>query len=300
MVKRNPAGMHMESAENSPGAGTTRFRLSGAKALSPSYNSKNVIQQRNHLPATVAAVLLTALPLVSQAPPPPAPPAPRPQPALYRNLIVLDPAHGGRDKGSQISANSAEKEVTLAFAQRLRPALVAQGFTVVSTRDSDPADELTTDQRAGTANHVRPLACILLHAAPAGSGVHIVTSSLVPPETTPPPGRAVMWNRAQAPVIPMSLRLANEVGLTLEAANLPVLLMRSSVPPLDNLTCPAVAVELAPLKGSSKNATSAADAGYQQRVANAIAAGLASFRTHNAPPPNAIPSMASPRAGVAP
>jgi N-acetylmuramoyl-L-alanine amidase len=256
-----------------------------------------VIQQRIHLSAAVAAVLLTALPLSSQAPPSP---APRPLPALYRNLIVLDPAHGGRDKGAQLSVSAAEKDVTLAFAQRLRPALVAQGFTVVSTRESDPADELTTDQRAGTANHTRPVACLLLHAAPAGSGVHIVTSSLAAPETAASPGRALAWNRAQAAMIPMSLRLANEVGLTLQTAHLPVLLMRASVPPLDSLICPAVAIEVAPLRGSGKNLTSAADAGYQQRIANAIAAGLASFRAHNAPPPNSTPSPAQPRAGATP
>lgn len=258
------------------------------------YNPENVIHQRNHLPAAVAAVLLTASPLASQAPPA-APSPPKPQPALYRNLIVLDPAHGGRDKGAQLSASAAEKDVTLAFAQRLRPALVAQGFTVVSTRDSDPPDELETDQRAGMANHNRPLACIVLHAAPAGSGVHIVTSSL--PASGPSAGRALTWNKAQAPAIAMSTRLANEVGLALDAAHLPVLMLRASVPPLDNLICPAIAVELAPLENTSKNATSAADTAYQQRAINAIAAGVASFRTHNAPPPTPAPA---PRTGVAP
>jgi N-acetylmuramoyl-L-alanine amidase len=260
-----------------------------------------VIHQRNHLFTAVAAVLLTATPLPSQAPSPvpqvAGPTAPRPLPALYRNLIVIDPAHGGRDKGAQLSSSAAEKDVNLAFAQRLRPALVAQGFTVVSTRDSDPSDELTTDQRAGTANHVRPLACIILHAAPAGSGVHIISSSLSAPETGSP-GRALVWNKAQAPVVPMSVRLANEVGLAADAAHLPVLLMRASVPPLDNLICPAVAIELAPLR-DAKNATFASDASYQQRAANAIAAGIASFRTHNAPPPTTTPAT-MPRTGVTP
>ncbi|HMF59219.1 MAG TPA: N-acetylmuramoyl-L-alanine amidase [Vicinamibacterales bacterium] len=246
----------------------------------------------------VAAVLLTAIPLPSQAPSPVPPSAPRTLPGFYRNLIVLDPAHGGRDHGAQLSSSAVEKDVTLAFAQRLRPALVAQGFTVVSTRDSDPPDELTSDQRAGTANHVRPLACIVLHAAPAGSGVHIVSSSLPAPETGAS-RRALVWNKAQAPTVPMSLRLANEIGLAVDAAHLPVLLMRASIPPIDNLICPAIAIELAPLKGSSTNVTFANDAGYQQRAVNAIAAGLASFRTHNAPPPTTPPGTA-PRTGATP
>lgn len=186
-------------------------------------------------------------PPVGTAPPQPAPP-PKPLPAFYRNLIVLDPAHGGRDNGAQLSSNAVEKDVTLALVQKLRPALVAQGFTVAATRDSDPPDELTTDQRAGTANHVRPLACIIVHASSAGSGVRIISSSLAETDAKVPSGRALAWGKAQVPVITMSLRLANETGLALDAAQLPVLLLRASVPPIDNLICPAIAIELGPLK----------------------------------------------------
>ncbi|RZU40072.1 N-acetylmuramoyl-L-alanine amidase [Edaphobacter modestus] len=238
-----------------------------------------------------------------QAPPAAAGPAmqpaapPKPPPAFYRNLIVLDAAHGGRDNGAQLSSSAVEKDVTLAFAQKLRPALTAQGFTVVVTRDSDPPEELTTDQRAGTANHVRPLACLVIHAAATGSGVHLVSSSLPESVAKSTSGRALVWNKAQAPVVGMSLRLANEVGLTIDAAQLPVLLLRASVPPLDNLVCPAIAIELAPLKTSSGTSTAATDSGYQQRAATAIAAGLASFRNHNAPAPPATPGLL-PRPGV--
>ena len=263
-----------------------------------SHTPQTVTQIRKYILTLVMFALVSgtrSLPAQAQGTPHPLPlaggavqpaPPPKPLPAFYRNLIVLDPAHGGRDNGAQLSNSSVEKDVTLAFAQRLRPALIAQGFTVVTTRDSDPSDELTTDQRAGTANHVRPLACIVIHAAATGSGVHIVSSPLQPVDTKTY-GRALAWNKAQASVVAMSLRLANEAGLMLEAAHLPVLMIRASVPPVDNLTCPAIAVELAPLKQSSSKETLATDPGYQQRVAAAIAEGVASFRTHNAPPPQA-------------
>lgn len=198
-------------------------------------------------------------------------------------MIILDPAHGGPDTGAPLANSTAEKNVTLTFAQRLRPALTAQGFTVAMTRDSDPASELTTDQRAGIANHDRPIACIVIHATSTGTGVHLVSSSL--PEGNSSLNRVLPWNQAQAAVLPMSLRLANEVGLALDAAHIPVLLLRASAPPIDNLICPAVAIEIAPLKSSPKNATAPTDATYQQHVIDAIAAGLASFRTHNAPAP---------------
>lgn len=213
-----------------------------------------------------------------------APTTPKPAPAFYRNLVVLDPAHGGRDSGAQMSGTTAEKDVTLAFAQKLRPALVAQGFTVVTTRDSDPADELATDVRAGIANHNRPLVCLLLHATGSGTGVHVVYSSL-PEAKEKSSARALPWNRAQEPMLGMSVRLANEVGLALESAHVPVLLLQASVPPIDNLICPAVAVEISPLRGESGKSVMATDSAYQQRVITAVADAIASFRTHNAPAP---------------
>lgn len=227
-------------------------------------------------------------PPISNPMPNTAPPAPKPAPAFYRNMIVLDPAHGGRDSGAHISNSAAEKDVTLSLAQKLRSALIAQGFTVVMTRDSDPSDELATDERAGIANHLRPLACVILHATASGSGVHIVSSPLTETDSKSVI-RALLWNQAQEPAAGLSIKLANEVGLTLEGNHLPAFLLRSSVPPINNLICPAVAIELAPLKDTGKP-TPASDSAYQQRVATALAAGIASFRTHNAPAPASVPS----------
>jgi len=227
----------------------------------------------------------TSTPVPQVQAPGSAPATPRPAPAFYRNLVVLDPAHGGRDSGSQISGTAAEKDITLTLAQKLRPALVAQGFTVVTTRDSDPADELPTEFRAGIANHNRPIACVLLHATGSGAGVHVVYSSL--PEAKEKPSTAVLpWERAQVPMIAMSSRLANELGLALENAHIQALLFRASVPPIDNLICPAVAVEVSPLKSDSGKSVPVTDSSYQQRVVDAIAAAVASFRTDNAPAPS--------------
>ncbi|MDE1176056.1 MAG: N-acetylmuramoyl-L-alanine amidase [Edaphobacter sp.] len=240
------------------------------------------------------ALVLGAAPRIAQVPAPSAPVVPqaqpvlpKPQPNFYRNLIVIDPAHGGSDRGAQLTNGASEKDVTLAFAQRLRPALVAQGFTVVSTRDSDPADSLLNDQRAGIANHNRPLACLLLHATESGAGIHLATSSLEPTENTP---RVQRWSNAQSSSIAMSQRLANEVGLALMDAHLPVVLLRASVPPVDNLTCAATVVEISPFKPENGNKSQVTDSRYQQRIADAIAQGLASFRTRNAPAPASIPS----------
>jgi N-acetylmuramoyl-L-alanine amidase len=223
---------------------------------------------------------------------------PKQLPNFYRNLIVTDPAHGGTDRGAQLAGGTAEKDVTLAFAQRLRPALVAQGFTVISTRDSDPADVLPSDQRAGTANHTRPLACLLLHAAATGSGVHIATSAL--DRSRDGSSRVLRWSDAQAGALDMSLRLANEIGLAISNAHLPVVMMRASVPPIDNLTCAVTLIEIAPLAPSGGSRSAVTDAAYQQHIVEAIALGLSSFRTHNAPAPSSTTAQAVPSAPVRP
>ena len=119
--------------------------------------------------ATAAAVALLGH---AQSTPAPAPPT---APLTDRNLIVLDPAHGGPDNGAILPGLGPEKDVTLTLANRLRAALTSAGFAVVSTRENDPPVALSADQRADIVNRAHPLACILLHATATGSGVHILS-----------------------------------------------------------------------------------------------------------------------------
>lgn len=51
-------------------------------------------------------------------------------------LIVIDPGHGGSDSGAQHN-NLTEKVLTLDIARRLRTLLIARGWQVKMTRDSD-------------------------------------------------------------------------------------------------------------------------------------------------------------------
>src|SRR5438445_8115474 len=50
--------------------------------------------------------------------------------------VVLDPGHGGFDKGA-ISGYGYEKDYALDLARQLRPLLQAKGFRVIMTRESD-------------------------------------------------------------------------------------------------------------------------------------------------------------------
>jgi len=197
------------------------------------------------------------------------------QQPIPRTIILLDPAHGGPDTGAHLPNNLLEKDVTLAFAARLRTLLSNSGFAIISTHETDPAVPFPTDQRAEIGNHAHPTACLILHATSSGTGIHIVTSALKPEDEVP--HAIIPWNTAQSASIPQSLNLANEIGLALQRAKLPVILSRASLRPLDNLTCPAVAIEIAPL---NPTATPVNDANYQQNIAKAIAAAIASWRSH--------------------
>lgn len=225
-----------------------------------------------------------------------------------RALIVLDPAHGGPDSGAHLANQVLEKDVTLAFASRLRTALAGAGFNVVATRDSDPVTALTPDQRAEIANRPHVLACLILHATGTGTGAHLYVSALPPapaPPATDPGERApfapIPWNSAQAGAIPQSLTLQSRLAAALQSSQLPVLRGRASVPPLDNVLCPAVAVEIAPLGDPGSDQTPVTDAAYQQRLADAITRALKSFRDAQSALVSASPrSLATQSAGGAP
>ena len=231
-------------------------------------------------PATRPAVpLTTALPVATASTPPQLPPIP-----FNRAVVLLDPGHGGVDSGSHISDAILEKDVTLTLAFKLRSLLTARGLSVVMTRDSDAAtapnspNALTLDDRAGIANHAHPVACLLLHATAAGNGVHLYSSELDP--TTGEP-LANPWLTAQAPWVTQSQRLQKQLALALTRANVPLVLSRASVRPVDSLTCPALVVELAP---EGTDLSSLTDADYQQRVAEAIATALIFWKNQAQPP----------------
>lgn len=224
---------------------------------------------RRRLLACAIAALAAAIQLAAaqQAPPPPAAP-----PARF--VVVLDAAHGGGDTGGRLANNQLEKDLTLALSVRLRSLLGARGIQVVTTRESDANVE--PDKRAEIANHARAQACLSLHASESGSGVHLFTSSLAPAQ----PVRFAAWKTAQAPWVTRSLALEGVLNSALLQAQMSVTMGRTSLPGIDSMTCPAVAIEISPEPGPDKTvAAGLDDADYQSRVAAALAAALLEWRT---------------------
>ena len=209
-------------------------------------------------------------------------------------MIVLDPAHGSIDSGSQISDTTVEKDVTLALAFRLRSMLTVRGFTVVMTRDADGASEpdaagsaLTLDDRAGIANHAHAAACLLLHATGSGNGVHLYSSELEATEGQP---TVVPWLTAQAAWVPQSQLLEKQLATALTRSGVALVASNASVRPMDSLTCPALVVELAP---AGDDEDSINDTDYQQRVALSIAGALLFWQNQVQPPARLTAAMSA-------
>jgi N-acetylmuramoyl-L-alanine amidase len=225
----------------------------------------------------LTSLIAAAVSIAAGAQAPPAPPAAPPPPVLTpapaRFVVVLDAAHGGDDPGGRLNGQ-AEKTFTLALSARLRSLLDARGIAVVTTRDSDATVDL--NRRAEVANHADAEACLSLHATESGNGIHLFASSLAPAQPT----RFAAWKTAQGAWVTRSLALAGTLNSALLQAGMTVTLGRTTLLAVDSMTCPAVAVEIAPERGpDNKVTTELGDPDYQARVAGALAAALLNWRS---------------------
>jgi len=236
---------------------------------------------RRSFPGSLAAILtlFAFLPAPAQSPPAP------------RFVVVLDAAHGGDDLGARLG-NQSEKDYTLALSVKLRSLLMARGISVVTTRESGA--DVDADRRAEIANRANAAACLNLHAAlvssTSGPAVHLFISSLPPaadarfpplrPRLFEPPVAGdpgfVPWRTAQSAWIRRSTELAGVLNSALTHAGITVTLGQTALPAIDSMACPAVAVEIAPQRQT--DATSADDAGFEAKVAEALAAALVEWR----------------------
>lgn len=202
----------------------------------------------------------------------PAIPAPTPAtPAARRYFAVVDASHGGDDHGETLSTSMAEKDVTVALARSLRQELESRGISTLVLRDSDA--NLPVDQRAVFANADHAAIYIAVHASSSGHGVRVYTALLPYGEDDRGPFRS--WTTAQRPALPLSQSTATAIVAELQKRQLPVRTLSAALRPLNNVTGPAIAIEVAP-QGSDLMQLTAPD--YDQLVSGAVATAIASVR----------------------
>ncbi len=203
------------------------------------------------------------------APPPPAPPgaAPPAVSSTVQYFVVVDAGHGGDERGAALSDQLAEKDVTLAFALRLRQQLQARGLATLLLREGDTT--MSLDQRANMTNAAHPAIYICLHAASQGSGVRLYTALM--PAGAEGRGPFLDWNTAQSGFRAASQTAETSLAAELGKRQIAVRSLLAPLRPLNNITTAAVAIEVAPPAGKLADLNSPA---YQQLVAESVTAGI--------------------------
>jgi N-acetylmuramoyl-L-alanine amidase len=215
-------------------------------------------------------------PISPTAPPPVASAVPAPTAPVASGarpyFAVVDASHGGEERGAALTDQMAEKDVTLAFARRLRQELDARDLPTLLLRDADST--LALDQRASAANSSGAAIYISVHATSQGNGVRVYTA-LTPP-VGEDHGSFLDWNSAQTSSLTTSRVAASGVAAELRNQQVPVRILIAPLRPLNNLITAAIAIEIAP---PANDVTQLNAAAYQGLVANAVALGLADIRS---------------------
>jgi N-acetylmuramoyl-L-alanine amidase len=189
-----------------------------------------------------------------------------------RYFAIVDASHGGNDRGEALSITLAEKDVTVAFARRLRQELENRGISTLVLRDSDAT--ISIDERAFFANTTHAAIYVALHAASNGHGVRLYTA-LLPYTGEDDRGPFRLWTTAQQSSIPLSQAAAASVAAELKKQQVTVRTLTAPLRPLNNIVTAAIAVEVTP-PGSDLSQLISPD--YQQQIASAVANGIANLR----------------------
>jgi N-acetylmuramoyl-L-alanine amidase len=187
-------------------------------------------------------------------------------------FVMIDPSHGGNDKGATFGGKLVEKDITLRLAREVRKELEERGIAVRLLRESDI--DLSLDRRAEITNEQRAGLYVALHAGGPGKGIRVYAPLLT--DVQPQAGRLLPWESAQQGALSRSQTLARVVSEELKKKGLTVVSLAVALRPLNNIIAPAIAVELAP---DENDLLSLENQKRQANVAAAIALGILQVRS---------------------
>jgi N-acetylmuramoyl-L-alanine amidase len=187
-------------------------------------------------------------------------------------FVMIDPSHGGNDKGATFGGKLVEKDITLRLAREVRKELEERGIAVRLLRESDI--DLSLDRRAEITNEQRAGLYVALHAGGPGKGIRVYAPLLT--DVQPQAGRLLPWESAQQGALSRSQNLARVVSEELKKKGLTVVSLAVALRPLNNIIAPAIAVELAP---DENDLLSLENQKRQANVAAAIALGILQVRS---------------------
>jgi N-acetylmuramoyl-L-alanine amidase len=186
---------------------------------------------------------------------------------------MIDPSHGGTDKGATFGGKLMEKDITLRLARELRKELEERGIAARLLRESDI--DLSLDRRSEITNEQRAGIYVALHAGRPGKGVRVYVPVLIDAQQ-PLAGRFLPWESAQSGALTRSQNVARAVSDELKKKGMAVASLGVPLRPLNNIATPAIAVELTPDENDPHSLESQK---LQNNVATAIALGIVQVRS---------------------
>jgi len=210
------------------------------------------------------------------------PPEPTHRPLAEFSTVVIDPGHGGNDSGAS-AHGLQEKRISLDLAHRLAAELRAIGFTVVLTRDDDTYVSLP--DRVKCARAMPAAIFISLHCNyTSNAGVH--GFQIYRAETKSAAVPAVTQTSADSELLAGSeAQLADAIRSSL-SARLPCdhhEIKTANFFVLRNLDMPALLIECGFLT-NPEDARALAEPAFRAKLAEAIAGGIALYRSSASPP----------------
>jgi N-acetylmuramoyl-L-alanine amidase len=262
----------------SDAGGTAQIAVNGSVPLNATFSDGNktitITPAPGAVPPTETAKAQAPPLAPTTAPPTAAPALPPPGPAVPtgpRFVVVIDPAHGGDERGAAINDAIKEKDVNLALARRLQHELQNKGIAATLLRSGDTT--IAVDDRAIATNAAHPALYLCVHAANLGTGLRIFTALMSPSGVTT--HTFLPWPQAQAPYLDLSSQFAGSISAELSNRQIPVTALPAPLRPMRNIAAAAIAIEIAPPDDDVKNINSAE---YQQNIVAAVANGIAAMK----------------------
>jgi N-acetylmuramoyl-L-alanine amidase len=251
-------------------ASLTFTEENGAASLTIRGNAKlNIVRSDDGRTITLEPVVAVAAP--SPAVEQTAPATADNQKRAQEFFVMIDPSHGGYDRGVNFGGKVIEKDITLKLARELHRELEERGIPSRMLRDSDV--DVPLDRRAEIANEQKAGMYIALHAGRPGHGVRVYSALLADPQ--PAAGRFLVWDSAQGPALDRSKLASHAVAGELRKKGIAVTTLGIPIRPLNNVVAPAIAVEVAP---EGDDLQSLESPRRNTGIATAIAAAIAQVR----------------------
>ena len=200
-------------------------------------------------------------------------------PARKVTTVMIDPGHGGQDKGAS-GRLYHEKDIVLKIALRLRAILKGKGYAVIMTRTGDTFPSLK--DRTNLCNSRKPDIFISIHCNSASSKTAsgIETFCMTPAgeassSSSVPEKASQKGNRNDKANARLAYEIQKSVVRYTGAADRGIKYARFFV--LKNINCPGVLIETGFLSNHSEERKLGTEY-YQNAVAKGIANAIANFK----------------------